>query len=178
MFLHLSPLVYFVLVYGLLFLNQISTVNTVVIDTAIFGTLAGPIALGLGSYGTFGFNKLISFLEHKPRNQKVIHMQPLEDSSGRVTVQKIAEYSRPFKYDYINGPLPHKPLMPKRLKNPLDVGKKKKVKVYKYKAIKLHHHITPSAVKFYNKLPPVVAPPYLPLPLIYSTRHKFTSRYW
>lgn len=170
------PVCIFLLTFQLIFVEQFVVVQSVVIDTAVFAALAGPIALGVGGYSTYGFNKLVSFLEHKPRNQKVVHMQPLEDANGRVTVAKIADYSRPFLYDYINAPLPHKPLMPSNLKNPLDLKKKSKIK--KFRPVKLHHHLTPSAVKFYNKLPPVVAPPYLPLPLLYSTSHKFTSRYW
>ena len=149
-------------------------VQCVVIDTAVVGALAGPVAIGLGGYSTYGFHKLLSYLEHKPRNSKVVHLQPLQDERGRLTVTKIAEYSRPFHYDYINAPLPSKPLLPKRLKNPLDAGKKYR----KYPSAKLHYQLNHSDLKFYSKLPPVVSPPYLPLPLVYSTSHQFTSRYW
>lgn len=133
----------------LVFLFSLSSATAFYIDSAILGKYAVPILMHLGATATYKYGKLIAFLQNKPRTSKVIHVVPEPTPYGNKNQVLISE-SKPYHWDYLNAPLPHKPLFPENLKNPTAPTK---------------YHLP-------------LAPPYLPLNLLYGSGHKFSSPYW
>lgn len=168
------------------FLSSSSTfTQAVVIDSAALAAMSGPYLLGLGSYKTFRFHALTSYLQHKPRRTKVYHVVPVKHPDGRITTAVHADISKPFHYDYINSPLPHPPLKPKHLKSPVEryaglatSSSSAYSSIASLPKYKYSHLIHSTHLQTTKLLPPVVSPPYLPLTLLYSEHHKFSSPYW
>lgn len=137
--------------------------DAVYVDSVVLGALSGPALMAGGSQATYGFGKLLSYLHYKPRQSKVVHVIPLRHPSGRVTTSTHVTVSKPFNYNYLNAPLPHPPLKPKMLRSPLGESQP---------FAKYNHLVSPR--RFYQGLPPVVSPPYLPYPLLYRSNNKFS----
>lgn len=155
-----------------------SSGEAVVIDSALLSVVSGPLLLGLGTYGTFGYKALTTYLHHKPRRTKVYHVMPFEHPDGKITTSVHADISKPFHYDYLKSPLPHRPLMPQHLKSPVErySGLEISSSIQSLPSYKYRHLI--SKTHLYSRLPPVVSPPYLPFPLLYPSHHTFSSPYW
>lgn len=155
----------------LLFPFVYPAIDGFVIDSTSLAAVSGPYLMGHGSLSTFRFAKLVTFLTHKPRTSKVVHVVPHRKPDGSVVTSTHVDVSKPFHYDYINAPLPHLPITPDRLKSPVERYSPHSSSPYSH-----HHLIGPTHL--YKRLAPVVSPPYLPIPLIYASQHQFSSPYW
>lgn len=155
----------------LLFLFVYPAVDGFVIDSESLGVASGPYFMVRGPLATYKFAKLVTYLTHKPRTSKVVHVVPLRQPDGSVVTSTHVDVSKPFHYDYINAPLPHLPITPDRLKSPAERYSQHSSSPYSHR-----HLIGPTHL--YKRLAPVVSPPYLPIPLIYASQHQFSSPYW